>query len=79
MRTKFRTKFSLDDKSLYSNVALKEAIDIALIHFYEHEKLPDLARNTMKKLINLAEIQVYAEGWFGSGSLSCSHTGNFVV
>ena len=44
----------LDVKSLYHNVPLKEAIDIALKKLYEQTSPPKLARGTMKKLLNMA-------------------------
>ena len=43
---------SLDVKSLYTNVTLKEAIDIALRKLYEQDEPPSIARKTMKRLLN---------------------------
>ncbi|XP_063713937.1 uncharacterized protein LOC134841828 [Symsagittifera roscoffensis] len=48
---------SLDVKSLYTNVPLKEAIDIALRKLYEKTSPPKLARGTMKKLLNMARCK----------------------
>ncbi|XP_063728136.1 uncharacterized protein LOC134855525 [Symsagittifera roscoffensis] len=48
---------SLDVKSLYTNVPLKEAIDIALRKLYEQTSPPKLARGTMKKLLNMARCK----------------------
>ena len=45
---------SLDVKSLYTNVPLKEAIDIALRKLYEQDEPPSIARKTMKRLLNMA-------------------------
>ena len=39
---------SVDIKSLYINVPLRETIDIALRKLYEQEKPPDIVRKTMK-------------------------------
>ena len=50
---------SLDVKSLYTNVPLKEAIDIALRKLYEQTSPPKLARGTMKKLLNMAVSNVH--------------------
>ena len=55
---------SLDVKSLYTNVPLKEAIDIAL---YEQDEPPSIARKTMKRLLNMAVSQVHFkcnETWY---------------
>ena len=49
---------SLDVKSLYTNVALKEAIDIALRKLYEQDEPPSIARKTMKRLLNMAVSHV---------------------
>ena len=43
---------SLDVKSLYTHVPLKEAIDIALRKLYEQDEPPSIARKTMKRLLN---------------------------
>ena len=58
---------SLDVKSLYTNVPLKEAIDIALRNLYEQVEPPSIARKTMKKLLNMAVSQVHFkcnETWY---------------
>ena len=49
---------SLDVKSLYTNVPLKEAIDIALRKLYEQYEPPSIARKTMKRLLHVAVSQV---------------------
>ena len=51
--------FFLDIKSLYTNVPLEMAIDIALKKIHEPEKTPDIARITIKRLLNLAVGQVH--------------------
>ena len=50
---------SLDVKSLYTNVPLKEAIEIALRRLYEQVNPPETSRKTMKKLHNLAVSKVH--------------------
>ena len=58
---------SLDVKSLYTNVPLKEAIDIALRKLYEQDDPPSIARKTMKRLLNMAVSQVHFkcnERWY---------------
>ena len=58
---------SLDVKSLYTNVPLKEAIDIALRKLYEQDEPPSIARKTTKRLLNMAVIQVHFkcnETWY---------------
>ena len=58
---------SLDVKSLYTNVPLKEAIDIALRKLYEQDEPPSIARKTMKRLLNMAVSQVHFkcnETWY---------------
>ena len=50
---------SLDVKSLYTNVPLKEAIDIALRKLYEQDEPPSFARKTTKRLLNMAVSQVH--------------------
>ena len=58
---------SLDAKSLYTNVPLKEAIDIALRKLYEQDEPPSIARKTMKRLLNMAVSQVHfkcKETWY---------------
>ena len=54
-------------KSLYTNVPLKEAIDIALRKLYEPGEPPSIARKTMKRLLNMAISQVHFkcnETWY---------------
>ena len=41
-------------KSLYTNVPLKEAIEIALEKLYSQESPHEIQRANMKKLLNLA-------------------------
>ena len=50
---------SLDVKSLYTNVPLKEAVEIALRRLYEQVNPPETSRKTMKKLLNLAVSKVH--------------------
>ena len=50
---------SLDVMSLYTNVLLKEAIDIALRKLYEQDEPPSIARKSMKRLLNMAVSQVH--------------------
>ena len=49
---------SLDLKSLYTNVPVKEAIDIALRSLYARDDKPDIPRLTMKRLLELAVTNV---------------------
>ena len=53
------TIISLDVKSLYTNVPLKEAIEIALQKLYSQESPPEIQRATMKRLLNMAVSKVY--------------------
>ena len=58
---------SLDVKSLYTNVPLKEAIHIALRKLYEQDEPPSIARKTMKIPLNMAVSQVHLkcnETWY---------------
>ena len=58
---------SLDVKSLYTNVPLKEAIDIVLRKLYGQDEPPSIARKTMKRLLNMAVSQVHFkcnETWY---------------
>ena len=58
---------SLDVKSLYTNVPLKEAIDIALRKLYEQNETASIARKTMKRLLNMAVSQFHFkcnETWY---------------
>ena len=50
---------SLDVKSLYTNVPLKEAVETALKRLYEQVNPPETTRKTMKKLLNLAVSKVH--------------------
>ena len=50
---------SLDMKSLYANVPLKEAMHIALRKLHEQDEPPSIARKTMKRLLNMAISQVH--------------------
>ena len=58
---------SLEVKSLYTNVPLKEAIDIALRKLYEQDEPPSIARKTMNRMLNMAVSQVHFkcnETWY---------------
>ncbi|XP_063727466.1 uncharacterized protein LOC134855016 [Symsagittifera roscoffensis] len=59
---------SLDVKSLYTNVPLKNIpIDIALRKLYEQDEQPSIARKTMKRLLNMAVSQIHFkcnETWY---------------
>ena len=46
-------------KKLYTNVPLKEAIEIALQKLYSQESPPEIQRATMKRLLNMAVSKVY--------------------
>ena len=46
-------------KSLYTNVPLKEAIEVALQKLYSQESPPGNKRATMKRLLNMAVSKVY--------------------
>ena len=53
--------------NMYTNVPLKEAIDIALRKLYEQDEPPSIARKTMKRLLNMAVSQVHFkcnETWY---------------
>ena len=50
---------SLDLKSLYTNVPLKEEVEIALRRLYQQGNPPETSRKTMKKLLNLAVSKVH--------------------
>ena len=50
---------SFDAKSLYTNLPLKEAVEIALRRLYEQVNPPESSRKTMKKLLNLAVSKVH--------------------
>ena len=53
------TIISLDVKRLYTNVPLKEAIEIALQKLYSQESPTEIQRATMKRLLNMAVSKVY--------------------
>ena len=58
---------SLDVKSLYINVPVKEAINIALRLLYTGDDKPDIPRTTMKHLLELAVGNVhfkYNGSWY---------------
>ena len=50
---------SLDEKSLYTNVPLKEAVEVALGRLYEQVNPPKTSRKTMEKLLNLAVSKIH--------------------
>ena len=50
---------SLDVKSLYTNVPLKEAVEIAQRRLFEQVNPPETSRNTMKKLLIFAVSKVH--------------------
>ena len=50
---------SLDVKSLYTNVPLKEAIEIVFQKLYSQESPPEIHRAIMKRLLNMAVSKVY--------------------
>ena len=66
---------SLDVKSFYTNVPLKQAPEIALRRLYEQVNSHETSRKNMKKLLNLAMSKVR----FSNGRLPCSNTGQFVA
>ena len=50
---------------MYTNVPLKEAIEIALRRLHEQVNRPETSRKTMKKLLNLAVSKVHCNGlWY---------------
>ena len=53
------TIISLDVKSLYTNIPVKEAIEIALQKLYSQESPPEIQRATMKRLLSMAVSKVY--------------------
>ena len=58
---------SLDVKSLYTNVPVKEAINIALRSLYARDDKPDIPRTTMKRLLELAVNNLHFkcnESWY---------------
>ena len=53
------TILSLDVKTLYTNIPLKEAIEIALQKLYSQESPPEIQRASSKMLLNMAISKVY--------------------
>ena len=79
---------SLDVKSLYTNVTLKEEVEIALRRLYEQVNPPKTSRKTMKKLLKFAvsKLNFKCKGLryvkkrrFSNGRLPCGNTGQFVA
>ena len=52
------TIISLDVKSLYTNVPLKEAIEIALQNLYSQESPPEIQRAAIKRILNIEVSKV---------------------
>ena len=50
--------FSLDVQSLYSNVPVAEAIDIACHVLYNSDSVPEIDRDTCKQLMQLSVTDV---------------------
>ena len=50
---------SLDVKSLYTNVPVEEAIEIALKELYSSDEVPEIPRSAMKSLLRLAVTNVH--------------------
>ena len=50
---------SLDVKSLYTNVPVEEAIEIALKELYPSDEVPEIPRSAMKSLLRLAVTNVH--------------------
>ena len=55
--------FSLDVKSLYTNVTVQEAIDLACDTLFTGDKTPPISRTTCHKIMELSVTNV----WFMSG------------
>ena len=51
---------SLDVKSLYTNVSVEEAIEIALKKLYSSDKIPEIPRSAMKSLLRQAVTNVHS-------------------
>ena len=49
---------SLDVRSLYTNVPLNDAIEIALRSLYSSDHAPEMSRSTLKTLLKLAVANV---------------------
>ena len=70
------TIISLDVKSLYTNVNLKEAIENALHKLYSQEYPPEIQRATMKRFFNMAVSKVYFkcnDSWYGKVDHGVKH------
>ena len=52
---------SLDVKSLYTNIPLKEDVEIDMMRVYEQIKTQELSRKSLKTLLNLAVSKVHFE------------------
>ena len=50
---------SLDVKSLYTNVTVEEAIEIALKKLYSSDEVPEIPRSAMKSLLRLAVTNIH--------------------
>ena len=50
---------SLDVKSLYTNVPVEEAIEIALKDLYSSDKVPEIPRSAMKSLLRPAVANIH--------------------
>ena len=50
---------SLDVKSLYTNVPVEEAIEIALKELYSSEEVPEIPRSAMKSILRPAVTNVH--------------------
>ena len=53
------TIISLDVKTLYTNIPLEEAIEIALQKLYSQESPPEIQRANLKRLLNMAISKIY--------------------
>ena len=51
---------SLDVKSLYTNVSVEEAIEIALKKLHSSDEIPEIPRSAMKSLLRLAVTNVHS-------------------
>ena len=52
---------SLDLKCLYTNVPLKEVVEIALQRLYEQINPSEVSQKTLKKLLNLAVSKLHSK------------------
>ena len=50
---------SLDEKSLYTNVPVEEANEIAFKELYSSDEVPEIPRSAMKSLLRLAVTTVH--------------------